>query len=57
MELFELTGAGCLADEKVGARLLTALDDDCAINLWLIPDLTPFLFIHGEVCLEVSEWL
>ena len=48
-ELFDRVDAECEAAEKVGARLVTILDDDYPINLRLVPNLPPFLFLRGEV--------
>lgn len=38
-----------IAQEKVGARLVTILDDDYPANLRLIFNLPPFLFYRGEL--------
>jgi DNA processing protein len=37
------------AAQRVGAQLVTVLDDDYPSNLRLIPDLPPFLFVRGEL--------
>ncbi len=37
------------AADKIGARLMTVLDDEYPANLRLVPDLPPFLFIRGEI--------
>lgn len=37
------------AAEKVGARLVTVLDDEYPVNLRMIPNLPPFLFIRGTI--------
>ena len=37
------------AAEKVGAHLLTVLDDEYPPNLRLVPNLPPFLFVRGSV--------
>lgn len=38
-----------MAAEKVGARLVTVLDDDYPANLRLVFNLPPFLFVRGEL--------
>ncbi len=48
-ELFERVDAELAAAERVGAQLVTVLDDDYPANLRLIPNLPPFLFVRGEV--------
>lgn len=45
----ERAAAELLAAEKVGARLVTVLDDTYPVNLRLVPDLPPFLFYRGEL--------
>jgi DNA processing protein len=40
------------AEEQVGARLVTVLDDDYPANLRLIFNLPPFLFYRGELSRE-----
>lgn len=47
--LFERVDGEVEAARKLGARLVTVLDDDYPANLRLIPNLPPFLFIRGEV--------
>lgn len=47
--LFERVDVELAEAKKVGARLVTVLDDDYPANLRLIPNLPPFLFIRGEV--------
>lgn len=37
------------AAEKVGARLVTVLDEDYPANLRLVPNLPPFLFYRGDL--------
>lgn len=37
------------AEEQVGAKLITVLDDDYPVNLRLIFNLPPFLFYRGEL--------
>ncbi|MCL5048371.1 MAG: DNA-processing protein DprA [Firmicutes bacterium] len=46
--LFERVEQELEAASKVGARLLTVLDKDYPVNLRLISNLPPFLFIRGE---------
>lgn len=41
-----------LQADKVGAQLLTVVDDDYPANLLLIPNLPPFLFVRGELGLD-----
>lgn len=48
-ELFERVDAELTAAQKVGAVLITVLDEDYPANLRLIPNLPPFLFVRGTV--------
>lgn len=48
-ELFKRVDIELEAAELVGATLVTVLDDDYPINLRLIPNLPPFLFVRGEI--------
>lgn len=50
--LFERVAAEVEAAGSVGARLVTVLDDDYPANLRLIPNLPPFLFYRGELCVD-----
>lgn len=47
--LFERVEAELAAAEKVGATLVTVLDQEYPTNLRLIPNLPPFLFLRGAV--------
>ncbi len=49
-ELFQRVDAELAAADKVGAQLVTVLDETYPANLRLIPNLPPFLFIRGAVC-------
>ena len=44
---YERVDAELIAAEKIGARLVTVLDDSYPVNLRLIPNLPPFLFFLG----------
>ena len=48
-ELFKRVDAEIEAARDVGATLVTVLDDNYPINLRLIPNLPPFLFVRGEM--------
>ena len=48
-ELYRRVDLELTAADKVGARLVTVLDDAYPINLRLIPNLPPFLFIRGVI--------
>ena len=55
--LFERVETELAAAAKVGARLVTILDDDYPTNLRFIPNLPPFLFIRGEIRAEDARSL
>jgi DNA processing protein len=48
-KLFERVDTELAVAEAVGARLVTVLDDSYPVNLRLVPNLPPFLFIRGEI--------
>lgn len=53
--LKERVMAELAAASRVGARLLTVLDDDYPANLRLIPNLPPFIFCRGSFS-DVDTW-
>ena len=53
--LFQRVDSELEAAEGVAAQLVTVLDDSYPVNLRLIPNLPPFLFIRGEFRTEDSR--
>lgn len=47
--LFARVESELQAAETVGAHLVTVLDEEYPLNLRLIPNLPPFLFVRGEI--------